>query len=224
VLAECSKKEIHLRKLEDSCQIILNKMIDKSSGAGLNQFDLNFHPIPAIDIRRTWNAERNKGETIEKPTDTTSYGHNLELAWLLDRAGEVLGNQESYNEVIAKLVDHALQYGVDHNNGGVYRDGPHQGDPLVWDKEWWQNSEALVGFLEAFKRFGDKKYFEAFYQTWNFSRTYFINHEVGEWRQLLNKHGEVLVGDIGNPWKAIYHTGRSMLECKVRLEKLLQEK
>jgi mannose/cellobiose epimerase-like protein (N-acyl-D-glucosamine 2-epimerase family) len=190
VLAECSKKEIHLRKLEEVVQILLNKMIDKVSGAGLNQFDLDFHPIPAIDIRRTWNAERNKGETLEKPTDTASYGHNLELAWLLDRAGEVLCNQEAYNAVIANLVDHALQYGVDHKHGGIYRDGPHQGEPLVWDKEWWQNSEALVGFLEAYKRFGDKKYFEAFYHTWNFSTTYFINHEIGEWRQLLNKHGE----------------------------------
>lgn len=25
----------------------------------------------------------------------------------------------------------------------------------------------------------------------------------------------------GNPWKAIYHTGRAMLECKRRLEKIV---
>jgi hypothetical protein len=28
-----------------------------------------------------------------------------------------------------------------------------------------------------------------------------INIELGEWRQLLKKHGEVIVGDLGNPWK-----------------------
>jgi hypothetical protein len=76
----------------------------------------------------------------------------------------------------------------------------------------------LVGFLDAFERTGEEKYFDAFYITW---RKYFINHQVVEWRQLLQK-GNTHVGDIGNQWKAIYHTGRSMVECKNRLERLIE--
>lgn len=34
-------------------------------------------------------------------------------------------------------------------------------------------------------------------------------------------NGKVICGDMGNPWKAIYHTGRAMLECKRRLERLI---
>lgn len=221
-LAQCSGKEIHLRKLQESIDIILNKMVCKKSGCGLNQFDLEFNPIPAINIRRTWNAERAVGEVIEIPTDTTSYGHNVELAWLLERAAEILRKPTNYYDgIIRKLIDHAITYGLDESLGGVYRDGPHEGEPLVRDKEWWQNSEVLVGFLDAYERLGDEKYFNAFYSTWNFDYKYFINHEIGEWRQLLDKTGKEIVGDIGNPWKAIYHTGRSMMECKQRLEKLL---
>lgn len=220
-LFQCSKKEIHKRRLEEVIDIILHRMVNQSSGCGMNQFNLSFKPIPAINIRRTWNAERAVGETIETPTDTTSYGHNVELAWLLNRAADVLERPKNYyNDVIQKLVDHSLQYGFDKELGGVYRDGPHEGPALITDKEWWQNSEVLVGYLDAFERLGDEKYFEAFYKTWEFDRNYMINHEVGEWRQLLDRKGNVIIGDIGNPWKAIYHTGRSMMECLKRLESL----
>lgn len=222
-LAQCSDKEIHKRRLVEVIDVILDKMIDNNSGCGLNQFDLKFNPIPAINIRRTWNAERVTGETLAAPTDTTSYGHNVELAWLLNRAGEILGKpSDYYNDVIGKLVDHSIQYGFDHELGGVYRDGPHEGPALVRDKEWWQNCEVLVGYLDAFAKLGDEKYFDAFYKTWQFDKKYMINHEVGEWRQLLNREGSVLVGDIGNPWKAIYHSGRSMLECSQRLKELIK--
>jgi cellobiose epimerase len=223
-LAECSNHEIHKRKLSEVIDVLLNRMLNKNSGCGLNQFDICFNPIPAINIRRTWNAERATGETIEVPTDTTSYGHNVELAWLLNKAAGVLNlPSDYYSEVTRTLIDHSLKYGFDHELGGVYRDGLHEGTVLITDKEWWQNSEVLVGYLDAYEVFGDKKYFDAFYKTWNFDNKYFINHEVGEWRQLLDKEGNVIVGDIGNPWKAIYHTGRSMAECMTRLKRLIKK-
>jgi len=51
-----------------------------------------------------------------------------------------------------------------------------------------------------------------------------INHRVGEWMQLLKNNGEVIISQIGNPWKAFYHSGRAMMECKKRLEQLLERK
>lgn len=223
-LSLCSGKEIHKRRLEEVIDVILNKMINPKSGCGLNQFDLDFNPIPAINIRRTWNAERATGETIATPVDSTSYGHNVELAWLLNRAGDILGKQFNYyNDITQKLVDHSLKYGLDYSLGGVYRDGAHEGEVFVRDKEWWQNCEVLVGYLDAYERLGDEKYLEAFELTWNFDYKYMINHELGEWRQLLDKEGNAIIDDLGNPWKGIYHTGRSMLECKARLEKLISK-
>lgn len=223
-LAQCTQKEIHKRKLKEVIDIILNKMINKKMGCGMNQFDLSFNPIPAINIRRTWNAERKTGTIIERSADTTSYGHNLELIWLLNRAGEVLKlPREFLNEVNIKLVEHALKYGFDYELGGVYRDGLSDEPALVTDKEWWQNSEALVGFLEAYESFGDSKYFEAFYKTWDFDKKYMINKKFGEWYQLVDRYGKVISDDIGNSWKAIYHTGRAMMECRQRLIKIVNQ-
>ena len=96
-----------------------------------------------------------------------------------------------------------------------------EGEFLVKDKEWWQNCEVLVGFLDAFEQFDEEKYYAAFEKTWDFDKKYLINADIGEWRQLVNKQGQVLTGDIGNPWKAIYHSGRAMLECKQRLERMM---
>jgi mannobiose 2-epimerase len=49
-----------------------------------------------------------------------------------------------------------------------------------------------------------------------------INHEVGEWIQLLKEDGTVIIPQIGNPWKGMYHSGRAMMECVLRLQKLLE--
>ena len=201
--------------------MILDHMVNPEIGCGYNQFDIAFHRKPAINIRRTWNAERETGEVIDSPKDTTSYGHNMELAWLLHRAAEVMGDTSGgYDTICQKLVDHGLKYGFDWERGGVYRDGPHEGEPLVRDKEWWQNCESLVGLLDIYEMTGEEEYFQAFRKNWEFDTTYMICHSVGEWHQLLTEKGEVLVPQMGNPWKAMYHTGRAMLECLLRLEKL----
>ncbi|MBE6612643.1 MAG: N-acylglucosamine 2-epimerase [Ruminococcaceae bacterium] len=222
-LYEATGKEIHARKLKECMDLILTHMVNHEHGCALNQFDIRWNPIPAINIRRTWNAERATGEVIETPTDTTSYGHNVELGWLLTRAADRLGMPaDTYNEIIKKFGDHSLKFGFDHDLGGVYRDGVHNGPALVFDKEWWQNCEVLVGYLDTYARTGDAKYFDAFEKTWQFDKANFISPVTGEWRQLLKQDGTPLVTDIGNPWKAIYHTGRAMLECKRRLEAILQ--
>ena len=70
-------------------------------------------------------------------------------------------------------------------------------------------------------RTGDAKYFDAFLKTWRFDKAHFIDPATGEWHQLLRRDGTPIAADLGNPWKAIYHTGRAMLECKRRLERLL---
>ena len=223
VLAKASGKEIHRRRLQEVIDVILTRMVDQESGCGGNQYDLAFNPIPAIAIRRTFNADR-EGGAVETPTDTTSYGHNVELAWLLVRAGEVLGRpRDTYEPVVRRLVDHTLAYGLDQERGGVYRDGPHHGPAFVTDKEFWQNAEVLVGFLDAYEITGDEHYAEAFLLTWDFIRAHLINHDLGEWMTLVDKEGRVLVPGIGTPWKACYHSGRAVVEAIQRLDMVLGE-
>ena len=216
-LFELTGRELHRRKLVEVAELIRDRMIDPASGCGRNQFDVAFNPVPAIAIRRTWNAER-QGAAPAKPTDTTSYGHNLELAWLLRRAISVAGEDPApWQPVLRRLVDHAIAHGIDWRRGGVFRDGTAGGGPLVREKEFWQNAEALVGLIDAHQSFGDERYAAAFLNVWSFAQQYFVA-PCGEWRVLLGRTGSVIDGHVGNDWKVAYHTGRALLECVERLE------
>ena len=218
-----SGKEVHKRKLIETIRLISEKMVDHTAGSGLNQFDMEWNSIPAINIKRTWNAER-EGEKPTDPTETTSYGHNTELVWLMVRGLNAAGESvEPYKPLFKLLLDNAVKYGVDFEKGGIYRDGLRKGGALVLEKEWWQHTESLVGFLEGYELFNDTRYYEAFQTIWNFVNTKIINHQVGEWRRLLDRDGKVIDGSIGNEWKVAYHSGRSMMECDKRLQKLMKK-
>ncbi len=210
-------RDDHRRQLLAVAALIRDWMIDPVTGAGRNQFDLAFNPVPALAIRRTWNAER-QGEAPAVPMDTTSYGHNVELAWLLRRALEVAKEDLTpWQPVLRRLADHAVAHGVDREHGGVYRDGTASGGPLVFEKEFWQNAEALVGFLDAWELSGEARHADAFLNVWAFARRHFIA-PCGEWRVLLERSGQVIDANVGNDWKVSYHTGRAVLECVQRLE------
>ena len=220
-LAAASGQEIHRRKLLEIVSLIVRHMVDPETGCGRNQFDLEFRPLPAIAIRRTWNAER-EGEAPAIPTDTTPYGHNVELAWLMRLALETAGaDLAPFREVMRRLLDHAVRHGVDREFGGIFRDGTSRGGPVILDKEFWQNAEVLVGFIGGYEQFGEERFLDAFEAVWRFVREHMIIRGVGEWRTLVDRQGRPIDPKIGNPWKVSYHTGRSMIECAERLEKLL---
>ena len=123
----------------------------------------------------------------------------------------------------ARLLDHAVEHGVDWEVGGGYRDGAAAGGALVLDKEFWQNAEVLVGFLDGYELFGKKEYLDAFEAVWRFVQAHVIIPDVGEWRTLVDRRGAPIDANIGNPWKVAYHTGRAMIECTERLERLLHD-
>lgn len=219
VLLELTGDIAHRRALLDVAALIRGRMIDPATGCGRNQFDLDWTPLPAIAIRRTWNAER-AGEAPAAPTDTTSYGHNVELSWLLRRALKVAGEDTApWEPVMRRLVDHAVEHGVDREHGGVFRDGTALGGPLVLEKEFWQNAEALVGFLDAWQAGGGAGCAEAFLNVWQFAKDHFIA-PCGEWRVLLRRDGAPVDRNVGNDWKVSYHTGRAALECVSRFSEM----
>lgn len=224
VLYEASGQHIHRRKLQELLELIDARMIDHEHGSGLNQFDIRWNSVPALSLKRTWNAER-FGERPAEPTQTTSYGHNTELVWLMKRAIGTGGfDLEPYKGVMKQLLDHAVRHGVDWKYGGVYRDGLREtAEPIVLEKEFWQNAEIVTGMLDGYQTFGDETYLKAFENIWNFNLKYMVIPGLGEWHTLLDREGNILDANIGNPWKVSYHTGRSAMECAARLGQIIVE-
>ncbi len=104
--------------------------------------------------------------------DHDSYGHDVETAYLMLEAEDVLGvPHDPKTERMAKmLVDHALAYGWDEKLGGFYEHGTTFGEAEDMRKEWWVEMEGLNALLLMHEKYGRQSdiYFKAFQQQWNF--------------------------------------------------------
>src|SRR5207245_546749 len=119
----------HAGRLEQVRELIRTRMIDPATGAGGTQYSVDFTPLAPIVINRTWIAERpGQPPPPAAPVNLTSYGHNLELGWLLAEADAALGEPGASDAVIERLARHVLANGYDRHHGGVYREGPADGD------------------------------------------------------------------------------------------------
>ena len=221
-LYELTRSPLHERKLRDVVAILLTRMLDPVHGTGIAQFALDFTPLEAIMFRAVWGSDRDFGGK-PRPLNNTSFGHDVELAWLLKHTADILGDPiDAYLEPIRKLYDHCVRYGIDPEYGGVYVEGPTDGPARDTQKEFWQQAEVLVGMLDACLLFGDRKYWDAFAKTMDFVFDHGINHDAGEWYALLERDGTVLWDYLGHAWKISYHTVRSMIQCAKRLRLLME--
>ena len=223
-LYECSQEAIHRRKLQEVIQILVKRILHPKYGTGIPQFWQDWRVAPQIKFDIIWGWDRFE-ETGEKShgENNTSYGHNAELSWLLWHALDVLGEtDEPYKDVFRKLIDHAVQYGIDEEFGGVYVEGSHSGEVYDREKEFWQQAEMMIGLLEAYLRFKDEKYWHAYENVHRFVFDKVIDHEVGEWIPLLTREGEPIWTHKGHSWKINYHTIRGMIEVISHLEKIIE--
>jgi mannose/cellobiose epimerase-like protein (N-acyl-D-glucosamine 2-epimerase family) len=200
----------HRALLEQLIGLIADRMVDRGSGAGIAMFRPDWTPIPNQQLATVWGSDR--FQPRGKPPEITSYGHNVELAWLLLHALQVLGERPpAYLELARRSFRHTLEHGVDREHGGLYVEGERGGGVTDTDKEFWQQAEALVGFLDAHLLTGEGAYLEAFRNVHDFVFQKMINWAQGEWFALLSREGKVLRDYMGSHWKICYHTIRSMV-------------
>lgn len=218
---EMTGSPTHRRRLLEVIDLLTGKMLHPQYGTGYMQFARDFTPLPAIRFEVEWGSDQ-EPEGGALPLETTSYGHNVEFIWLLLHAADVLGQPRStYSEVVRKICDHAIQWGIDTQYGGIYIDGPAAAPPTDLKKQFWQQAEVLVGFLDAYQLLGDEKYWNAFQNVYDFVMTKFVNKAGGgEWYALLDRDGTPIWDYLGHDWKISYHTVRSMLQVIRRLRNL----
>jgi len=223
-LYELTRSDAHRQKLEEVMQILIEKMLDPEYGTGLAQFDGQFKPLPAILLQNVWGSDRPPEEQEARPPDNTNYGHNIEMAWLLKHALDVMEtNPEPYFPIIKKLVDQAYRWGIDWKYGGIYVEGPPNGPATQTLKEFWQQAEALAGFLDAALIFNQLKYWDAFENVFEFVWSNMVDQKQGEWLALLERDGTPKWDYLGHEWKISYHTVRAVIQMISRLNQLKEK-
>lgn len=189
------KDEQVRQKLEHLVRVFLDRIVDRDTGHLILFFDADWKVRSAIK----------------------SYGHDIEATWLLHEAAEVLGNQEIAEEVervALAIADVTLKEGIEHHGGLFYE---KEGDKLTDEFHWWPQSEAVIGFYNAWQISGQEKYLEASAGCWRFIREHLIDKQNGEWFWGVDSELAPLAEEKINPWKAPYHNSRMCLEMIRRI-------
>ena len=237
-LYEMTGKATHRRRLEEIIDLLIGRMLHPQYGTGYIQYALDFTPLPAILFASVWGRDAEPEDKVARPLDCTSFGHNMEFAWLLLHAADVLGHPRAkYAQVVRKIVDHCVAFGIDRECGGVLVEGPHDGpvqqtatvrraatgrerssNDRAFEKQFWQQAEVLIALLDACAMFGDQKYWDAFKNVYDFVMSRYVNLAGGgEWYERLDRQGRPIDDALGHAWKCGYHTVRSMIQVIGRL-------
>jgi mannobiose 2-epimerase len=225
-LYECTGKDLHRRKLIEIIELITNKMLHPEFRTGIPQFFADWKAAPQIKFDIIWGWDRfSEDGSKGQAEDNTSYGHNVEFAWLLMHALDILNLPvKKYINIIQKLYEHALAHGIDWEYGGVFVEGSHAGGVYDREKEFWQNAEMLIALTQGCLDLNLEKYWPVYLNVHRFVFDKMIHHKVGEWWPLLTRQGEPIWTHMGHNWKINYHTVRSMIETNKRMELLLERK
>lgn len=196
-LYRVTKNEQVEKSLENLTQIMLDKFYNPKTG----HFKLFFND--------DWQAS---GELV-------SYGHDIESAWLIWDAVESLGIEsldKKAKPIVLKISEVAANESID-TDGGQFYEGNSKG-VFDFDKHWWPQAEAVVGFLNAWQVSGEEKFLDLTFNSWKFIENKIVDKK-GEWYWKVNKKGEPYTSDVrAGFWKCPYHNSRACFEVMTRLK------
>lgn len=143
-----------------------------------------------------------------------SYGHDIESSWLLYEAAVELGDDKligKAKEACVKIAK-ASEEGIQPDGSIIYEKNITSGHS-DYDRHWWPQAEAVVGFYNAFELTGEMKYFSMASECYHFIELNLIDKVCGEWYWSMKSDGKAnLIDDKAGFWKCPYHNGRMCLE------------
>jgi mannobiose 2-epimerase len=145
-----------------------------------------------------------------------SYGHDIECSWLLWDALNALGEPlmtEKYRSTVISMTQVCLAQSIG-DFGQVCDQFTFADKVKHQDSFWWVQTEALVGFLNAYHLTGESEYLLACEKIWQFTQEQHLDHKNGEWFWIA-KDQQSLSSTVYKAgfWKGPYHNGRAMMEA-----------
>lgn len=150
-----------------------------------------------------------------------SFGHDIEAAWLLQEAAEVLVNEELLSAAKQKAIQmaHAAAKGLD-KDGSLWNESDDTYTHWSREKHWWPQAEAMVGFLNAWQLTGDELWLQRSINAWQFVKKV-LKDPAGEWHWGVAADYEILKEDKAGFWKCPYHNSRACMEIISRIRSVL---
>lgn len=148
---------------------------------------------------------------VKRPrADEVSYGHNVEFAWLMLRAEQLLGRTQDIPHFRA-LLKHALDYGEDRNHGGLMHLGRDNEAAFDRRKIWWVQAEWIAALSIGMSKWGSAEYVAALERAVRFVDQFMIDPQTGVWFDTVAADGSPVNAARAHPWKAAYHDLRAQV-------------
>lgn len=160
-------------------------------------------------------------ENWNKRSDAVSYGHDIEAAWLLLEAAEIIADGsliKRFKDIAVTMADKTIE-GLDTDGGLWYEFEPATGH-LVKQKHWWVQAEAMVGFYNAWQLTNNEDHLNASINNWQFVKRKILDKQYGEWFWGVGSDGNIMPDeDKAGLWKCPYHNSRACIEIIKRIDR-----
>jgi cellobiose epimerase len=193
--------EILKNKIENLINIFLNHIIDKE----------NHHLVLFFDEK--WNVK----------SHIISYGHDIEAAWLIQEAAEIIDDKDLIEKVKIKSVRLAniATEGLD-KDGGLWYEYDSNKNYLIKEKHSWPQAESMIGFFNAWQLTGDERFFKISLSSWKFVQEHILDRKTGEWFWGVKENYSLMNEDKVGMWKCPYHNSRTCIELIKRIDTIIK--
>jgi mannobiose 2-epimerase len=175
----------------DLTNVFLTKIVDRDRGHQHMNMALNWTDVDPLD----------------------SFGHDMEVSWLLAEAGQVIGNEtliDMIEKTVHKLVDTQLSEGLTGDALKYDKAPTHQDDTF----QQWPQCESINALQHVYRVTGDERYAQQAVRTWGWIKGHMIDSRHGEWYKLVFPDGTPNeLADKGDFWKGPYFNIRSACHC-----------
>ncbi len=191
-----------LERLKFLLDVTYDKIFDKKGNKLMVFFDKNLNEIGTVH----------------------SYGHDIEATWLIDRACDIIGDEEyakKFRDMNSRIVKNISEVAYDKASGSLLNE-VDKGVVNRW-RVWWVQAESIVGFVNAYQRkYGGEEYMQIAENIWSFIKNNIIDKRSGdvkgEWFWEVDDNSAYNPArNAVDPWKCPYHNGRMCLEMIERL-------
>ena len=138
--------------------------------------------------------------------DTVVVGHSFKVARHFLMVSD-LADDPSYAEAARQIVDRALEFAWDHEQGGLVHEVFRNGVIKSAEKVWWTVCEGMITLLMLGERTMEQVYLDLFHELATFAFQYFADPEFGEWITSTHRSGAPKCTNKGGTLeKAAFHT------------------
>ncbi|MBQ8487368.1 MAG: AGE family epimerase/isomerase [Prevotella sp.] len=149
-----------------------------------------------------------------------SYGHDIEAAWLLTEALEVLDDEQLMSKTmpIVNQIAHVSEEGLLPDGSMIHEKNLTTGTTDA-DLHWWVQCENVIGQLNQYQHFHDEAALQKALRCYDYIVEHLVDCEQGEWYWSRRPDGTINCDeDKAGFWKCPYHNSRMCLEIIERFK------